>query len=153
LTERTTANETIGPPLVGALLRMPWETVRQRMLEGLHARGFTDLHSAHLTVLQYPGPRNVRPLDLAVRTRMTKQAMNHLLGQMERLGYVARREDPEDQRYKRVDLTDRGEEAFRAIREIVREVEVEWEDRLGPQRFAQLCALLNELSATSDGAE
>ena len=32
-----------GPPLIGALLRMSLETVRERMLERLHARGFDDL--------------------------------------------------------------------------------------------------------------
>jgi DNA-binding MarR family transcriptional regulator len=147
LTEATIDTNPPGPPLLGALLRLPYESVRRRMLEGLHARGFTDLHAAHLTVLQYPGPRNVRPLDLAGQTRMTKQAMNHLLGQMERLGYLTRREDPQDQRHKRVDLTERGEDVVSAIREIVREVEVEWEEQLGARRFEQLRKLLTEVAA------
>jgi DNA-binding MarR family transcriptional regulator len=128
---------------------MPWETLRQRQLEGLHARGFTDLHPAHLTVFQYPGPHDVRPLDLATRTRMSKQAMNHLLGQLERLGYVTRRADPEDHRYTRVDLTPRGDATIRAIREIILEVEAEWEAEVGPKRFSQLKRLLAELAATA----
>jgi len=45
-----------GPPLIGALLRVPLETVRARMLERLHEHGFTDLDPAHLILLQYPGP-------------------------------------------------------------------------------------------------
>jgi DNA-binding MarR family transcriptional regulator len=128
---------------------MPWETLRQRQLEGLHARGFTDLHPAHLTVFQYPGPQDVRPLDLATRTRMSKQAMNHLLGQLERLGYVTRRADPEDHRYTRVDVTPRGDATIRAIREIILEVEAEWEAEVGPKRFTQLKRLLAELAATA----
>jgi DNA-binding MarR family transcriptional regulator len=128
---------------------MPWETLRQRQLEGLHARGFTDLHPAHLTVFQYPGPHDVRPLDLATRTRMSKQAMNHLLGQLERLGYVTRRADPEDHRYTRVDVTPRGDATIRAIREIILEVEAEWEAEVGPKRFTQLKRLLAELAATA----
>jgi hypothetical protein len=48
------------PPLIGALLRVPWETVRQRMLSGLHDRGFTDLVAAHVDVWRYPGPENQR---------------------------------------------------------------------------------------------
>jgi DNA-binding MarR family transcriptional regulator len=128
---------------------MPWETLRQRQLEGLHARGFTDLHPAHLTVFQYPGPHDVRPLDLATRTRMSKQAINHLLGQLERLGYVTRRADPEDHRYTRVDVTPRGDAAIRAIREIILEVEAEWEAEVGAKRFTQLKRLLAELAATA----
>jgi hypothetical protein len=42
----------LGPPLIGALLRMPLEAVLARMLAGLHAAGFTDLAPAHLTVLR-----------------------------------------------------------------------------------------------------
>jgi DNA-binding MarR family transcriptional regulator len=137
----------LGPQLVGSLLRVPWETLRTRQLEGLHARGFTDLHPAHLTVFQWPGPHDVRPLDLAARTRMSKQAMNHLLGQLEKLGYLARRVDPDDQRYTRVDLTPRGEAAIRAIREIILEVEAEWEARVGPKHFAQLKRVLAKLGA------
>jgi DNA-binding MarR family transcriptional regulator len=125
---------------------MPWETLRQRQLEGLHARGFTDLHPAHLTVFQYPGPADVRPVDLAARTRMSKQAMNHLLGQLERLGYIVRHADPEDQRYTRVDVTARGEAAIRGIREIILEVEAEWEAKLGPKRLAQLKRMLAEVA-------
>jgi DNA-binding MarR family transcriptional regulator len=142
-----TKTVTVGPPLIGALLRVPWEVVRERMLDGLHERGFDDLHPAHLTVLQYPPPDDVRPLDLAVQRRTSKQALNHLLGQLERLGYVSRRPDPDDRRHTRVDLTDRGREAIAAIREIVREVEREWAQRLGPERFAQLRTLLAELAA------
>ena len=52
------------------------------MLAGLHERGFTDLVAAHLDVFQYPGPENQRPLELATQTRMTKQALNYLLGQL-----------------------------------------------------------------------
>ena len=33
------------------------------------------------------------------------------------------------------------------MRDIVREVETEWEQRLGPERFAQLRLLLTDLNA------
>jgi len=133
------------PPLIGALLRVPFETVRDRMLAGLHERGFTDLVPAHLNVLQYPGPQNQRPSELAARTRMTKQALNYLLGQLERLGYLTRHGDDSDQRSKRIHVTPRGHAAIKAIREIVQEVEAEWEGQLGPRKFAQLRNLLVQL--------
>jgi DNA-binding MarR family transcriptional regulator len=137
------------PPLIGALLRRPFETVRERMLAGLHERGFNDLVAAHLDVLQYPGPESQRPSDLAKRARMSKQALNYLLGQMEQLGYLERRHDAEDQRFKRIHLTQRGQAALRAIREIVLEVEADWERELGARRFAQLRDLLERLNAST----
>lgn len=131
---------------------MPWETVHERMLAGLHERGYADLIAAHLTVLQYPGPENMRPSDLATRTRMTKQALNYLLGQLEQLGYITREADSADQRFKRVRLTPRGWAAGAAMREIVLEVEAEWTQKLGPRRFAELRDLLTQLSADSSQA-
>jgi len=136
------------PPLIGALLRMPWELVHERMLAGLHQRGYSDLIAPHLSVLQYPGPEDMRPSDLATRTRMTKQALNYLLGQTEELGYLERVEDSSDQRFKRIRLTPRGCAASAAMREIVLEIEAEWTQKLGPRRFAELRDLLAELNDT-----
>jgi DNA-binding MarR family transcriptional regulator len=138
-------------PLIGALLRMPWETVRERMLTGLHERGYGDLVAAHLDVFQYPGPENMRPSELAARTGMTKQALNYLLGQMERLGYVTRTEEDADRRFTRIHVTPRGAAAIKAIREIVLEVETDWTQQLGPRRFAQLRELLSQLHVTAPG--
>lgn len=137
------------PPLIGALLRVPWEAVRQRMLAGLHDRGFTDLVAAHVDVWRYPGPENQRPSDLATQTRMTKQALNYLLGQLEELGYLTRETDGNDQRSKRVRLTRRGHAATKAIYEIVQEVEDDWERQMGPRKFGQLRSLLMQLYAIS----
>ena len=135
------------PPLIGALLRIPFETVRDRMLAGLHERGYTDLIAAHLDVFQYPGPENQRPSELATQTRMSKQALNYLLGQLQQLGYLTRETDNSDQRSKRIHLTPRGHAVIKAIREIVQEVEAEWEQQLGPRKFAQLRDLLAQLYA------
>lgn len=138
------------PPLIGALLRVPWETVRERMLVGLHDRGFSDLVAAHVDVWRYPGPENQRPSELASQTRMTKQALNYLLGQLERLGYLTRETDSSDQRTKRIRLTPKGQAATKAIYEIVQEVEDEWEQRLGPRKFGQLRRLLTELNTITN---
>jgi DNA-binding MarR family transcriptional regulator len=148
---KETNTQVPGPPLIGALLRVPWEAVRQRMLAGLHARGFADLSPAHLNVLQYPGPHRMRPSELAERTFMSKQALNYLLGQMEALGYLDRRVGDGDQRARRIHLTTRGHRVIRAIREVVAEVEADWEEQLGTDDFAALRALLVRLNVVVDG--
>src|SRR4051812_49603322 len=107
----------LGPPLIGALLRMPVDVVRRRMLAALHDRGFTDLVPAHLALMRWPGPQGQRPSDIAGETGMTKQAVNYLLGQLEGLGYAERRPDTDDQRSRRVYLTPRGLEAAQAMRD------------------------------------
>lgn len=136
------------PPLMGALLRMPLDALMARVLDGLHADGFADLNAAHLPVLRWPGPDGRRPSDLARETRMSRQAMNYLLGELERLGYLVRADDPGDRRSKRVHLTRRGDAVARSIRGTVRAVEREWEDELGPGRLGRLRALLEDLNDT-----
>ena len=137
-----------GPPLIGALLRIPWETVRVRMLERLHEQGFTDFDAAHLNVFLYPGPQGQRPTELAARLGMSRQALNYLLGQLERLDYLERLPDPDDQRSKRIAVLPRGRSAIHVIRNAVGEVEGEWKTTLGAARFAQLRDLLLELTGT-----
>jgi DNA-binding MarR family transcriptional regulator len=145
-TDAAAGEHPFGPPLIGALLRMPWEEVQRRMLERLHESGFDDLDAAHLNVFQYPGPQGARPSDLAARLRISKQALNYLLGSLERLGYLDRRPDPSDLRSKRLALTSRGTAAIKVIRDAVGEIETAWAQRLGPNRFAQLRSLLLDLN-------
>jgi len=139
-------SEPLGPPMIGALLRLPWEAVQEHMLERLHSDGFADFDASYLIVVQYPGPQGERPSDLAARLRISKQALNHLLGQLEHLGYLERRPDPDDKRSRRIALTPRGTRAATTIRKAVAEVEDAWKQQLGPKRFAQLRALLQELN-------
>src|SRR5262245_32755852 len=108
------------------------------MLERLHERGFDDLDAAHMNVFQYPGPQGERPSELAARLRISKQALNYLLGELERLDYLERRPDPDDRRSKRVALTTRGTAAVMVIRDAVAEIEATWAEQLGPERFAEL---------------
>jgi DNA-binding MarR family transcriptional regulator len=125
---------------------MPWEAVQRRMLAALHEHGFDDLDAAHVNVFQYPGPEGARPSELAARLRISKQALNYLLGELERSGYLERRPDPDDLRSKRVALSPRGVSAVGVIREAVGELEVEWAQQLGEQRFDALRTLLRELN-------
>ena len=116
------------------------------MLERLHERGFADFDASYLNVFQYPGPHDARPSELATRLRTSKQALNYLLGELERLGYLERRADPDDRRSKRVALTRRGIAAVDVIREAVSDIETTWAEQLGSQRFAQLRKLLLDLN-------
>jgi DNA-binding MarR family transcriptional regulator len=141
----------VGPPKIGALLRLPWEAVTHRILRNLHDHGFDDIDAPHLGVILWPGPEGMRPSDLAARMRVTKQALNYLLGELERLGYLERSPDPEDRRARRIALTDRGRTLVPVIRDAVSEVETEWAEALGAERFAQLQMLLYELNEAVAG--
>ncbi|HLW81608.1 MAG TPA: MarR family transcriptional regulator [Candidatus Acidoferrales bacterium] len=128
--------------LIGALLRVPGQAIQRRIIKELNAAGFRELRVPHMAVLQFPGPDGVRPGTLAERSSMSKQAMNQLLQSLEELGYIVRRDAPDEGRARIVRLTKRGHAAYTKIHEILRQIEQEWSTELGPKRFSQLKELL-----------
>jgi DNA-binding MarR family transcriptional regulator len=136
----------VGPPMIGALMRLPWESVLRRMLRALHENGFDDLNAPHLSAMLWPGPDGMRPSELATRMRVTKQALNYLLRDLERMGYIELVPDPRDRRARLIRLTERGRSAVPVVRGAVAEAQREWAARLGEERFAELIELLVELN-------
>jgi DNA-binding MarR family transcriptional regulator len=131
-------------PLLGALLRLAWAQVRRQMALDVAAAGFDDLQDAHLTVFQYPGPDGLRPVDLARQIRMSRQATNYLIVQLEDLGYLERRSDAESGR--RVYLTARGKHVMKAIQASVRQFELRAGRRVGPRNFDMFMQVLRTMA-------
>ena len=128
--------------LIGALLRVPAQAVQRRIVQELNAAGFEELRLPHMAVLQFPGPDGVRPGTLAERAGVSKQAMNQLLRSLEYLGYIVRSDAPGEGRARIIRFTKRGHAAYSKVHDILRDIEREWRDELGPKDFAQLKALL-----------
>jgi DNA-binding MarR family transcriptional regulator len=134
-------------PLVGALLRRPFMSARHSIIEALHAAGFTDVLAAHLAVFQHPGPHGRSPSDVARAAGASKQAMNNLLTQLERGGYLTREVNPDNRRERTIELTERGHTVIGVCREAAESTEQRWAEELGDADFAQLRALLVRLNA------
>jgi DNA-binding MarR family transcriptional regulator len=135
----------VALPPVGALLRRPAVLVRHEVMVGLREAGFHDVLPAHLGVFQYPGPDGQRPGVLAVRTQASKQAMNHLLHQLETGGYIIRESHPDDRRTRVVRLTQRGWDAAEIIGQTTARVEAEWLKALGEDVYGELSHALTRL--------
>ena len=133
------------PSLIGALLRVPAQAIQRRLIAGLNASGFSELRLPHMAVLQYPGPDGCRPLELARRAAISKQAMNQLLKSLEQHGYVSREDANDDLRSRRVQLTKRGRAVSKQMIELLEAIEAEWRGALGASRFDELKALLGEV--------
>jgi hypothetical protein len=63
------------PPMLGILLRAPWQAIRARIHAELVAAGFSDVRPRDLAVLQWPGPDGMRAIDVAANASMSKQAV------------------------------------------------------------------------------
>src|SRR3954466_7872612 len=134
-TDRLGGGVAARPPPIGAPLPPPPPAVRRGMPARPPEPGFDPPAAPHLPVFQYPGPQGARPSELAARLRMSKQALNYLLGALERLGYLERQAPPDDQRSRRIPLPARGVATIAVIRDAVAEVEAAWTARLGQERF------------------
>jgi len=127
---------------VAALLRRPEVVVRHAVMAELREAGFDDVLPAHLGVFQHPGPDGQRPGELATRCNASKQAMNHLLHQLESGGYLTRESHPDDRRTRVVRLTDRGWAAWEVIATTQRDLERQWREAIGEERFKDLADAL-----------
>lgn len=136
--------------MIGALLRIPFQVVVKRIHDGLARAGFDDLSPAHFVVFQHMRPEGVRATELAEQAQITKQSMGYLIAYLEERGYVKRVADPHDKRARLVQLTERGQALDATARAIVQQVEQEWSQYLGADRFAQLQQLLRDLIAALD---
>jgi DNA-binding MarR family transcriptional regulator len=141
---RLDATDSALPP-VGALLRRPAVMVRHEVMNDLRAAGFDDVLPAHLGVFQHPGPDGQRPGVLAMRTRASKQAMNHLLHQLETSGYIVREAHPDDRRTRVVRLTERGWAAQSVIQQTMARLEQDWYQALGEDVYDGLARALERL--------
>ena len=71
-------------------MRMGLDVARGRILDALADAGMADLTLPHLGLFQYPPVDGCRPSDVAKRLNISKQALNHILGQLEHMGYLER---------------------------------------------------------------
>ena len=131
--------------LIGALLRVPSEAIHRRIIRELNEAGFKELSLPHIAVFRFPGPDGVRPGVLAERAGMSKQAMNRLLGSLEDFGYLIRSDAPDEGRARIVRFTKRGHAAWAKSLQVLRDIEREWNDELGPKDFARLKEILGRV--------
>jgi DNA-binding MarR family transcriptional regulator len=136
----------LRPPFFGALLRITWQHVRNQMHKAIHDAGFTDFQDAHFAVFSYPLPDGVRPSDLARQKRMSRQAINYLLVQLEELGYIERRATKGSDR-RLIYLSVRGWQLVETIFTCLRRLHAEWAQEIGEERFNVFLDVLKQLSA------
>ena len=135
----------VAPPTVGALLRLAWQSFRRRIFERVQSAGFQDLQPVEVQLFRYPTIAHRRPSQLAEEAGLSKQAINDLLRQLERKGYLELVADARDRRAKLVRLTARGSELMECVRTASAETTRDWGEILGERRLADLRGSLVEI--------
>lgn len=139
--------------MIGALLRRAAEASRRVLFRRLREAGHGELRDAHLALFAFPGPHGARPTELANRLGLSKQTLNPLLNDLERLDYIARIPDPIDGRQRILQLTSRGNELLKLAERILIDIESQLAVEFGDRSFARFRAMLTQFPAALEGAQ
>ena len=140
-------------PRIGALLLLASQATHRVLLQRLHAAGFDDVRASHFELFRFPGPEGMHPTELADHVGLSKQALNHLLNELESLGYLTRETTSTDGRQRVVRLTDRGLAFAAATKSAVLAIEDELTMILGERRMTRLQADLRAIPAGLKAAD
>lgn len=125
-------------PDIGVLAARLLFAVQRELFARLRELGFDDVRPRHGAVLAYLDEAGVRPGELARQSGRRKQTIGAILDDLERLGYVARRPDPQDRRATLIVPTGRGLRFMRASDAIIAEIEAHQAERIGGPAYAEV---------------
>ncbi|MDX6487814.1 MAG: hypothetical protein QOK13_429 [Gaiellaceae bacterium] len=120
------------------------------MLARIRSAGHPEVTGGMIGLFRFAGVDRRRPSEIAMTARLSKQATNDMLRELERLGYVKRHPDPTDGRARIIRLTQRGEALDAAIWSAGREVEQSWRARFNAKQWTTFKDVLDGLIASSE---
>ena len=123
--------------------------LQSETFDRLAEAGYDDLHPRHWAVLAYLDEDGVRASELARLTGRHKQIVGRLIDELEGLGYVERRPDPDDRRAKLVVPTKRGLAQMRLADDVVAEIERRHAETVGLRTYAEFRNVLRSMVATT----
>jgi hypothetical protein len=130
---------------IGTLLRVPWQRANLAVNRALHAAGHEAIQPAHQLVFQHLPNAGATQPELARLAQVPDATLAALVADLVAHGYLNC--DATDGIVRRVA---RGWEVEQVARETIQRLEDEWGERMGLERFADLCALLAFLANISD---
>ncbi len=142
----TAPGQTHGQVPLPGLMEVVQEALFAEFRQELEETGYGDIRPTHGCVFRFIREEPLRLTELATLAGMTKQSIGEVIDNLVELGYVKRVPDPQDRRAKLLCLTERGEEAQKVGFGLFKRVEQRWAKRYGPERFAQLRELLEEIA-------
>lgn len=82
---------------------------------------------------------------LALRTAKDKACLTNLINNLEKKGWVARRENPDDGRHRLIYLTKEGDELRGVVRPLIDNIYSECERQIGPEKVKACAGQLVEV--------
>ena len=136
-------------PDLGVLASRLLFSLQDELFARLAEAGYDDLHPRHGSVLAYLDEDGVRATELARLSGRHKQIVGRIVDELEELGYVERRPDPEDRRAKLIFPTARGLDQVRLGDEIIADIEARHAKEFGGRTYAEFRDILRGVVARS----
>ena len=134
-------------PDLGVLASRLLFSLQEELFAKLAAAGYDDLHPRHAAVLAYLDEDGIRATELAQLSGRHKQIIGRMIDELEELGYVERRPDPEDRRAKLIFPTKRGLEQVRLGDEVIADIEARHAQQIGGRTYAEFRDVLRAVVA------
>jgi DNA-binding MarR family transcriptional regulator len=134
-------------PDLGVLASRLLFSLQEELFAKLAAAGYDDLHPRHVAVLAYLDEDGIRATELAQLSGRHKQIIGRMIDELEELGYVERRPDPEDRRAKLIFPTKRGLEQVRLGDEVIADIEARHAQQIGGRTYAEFRDVLRAVVA------
>jgi DNA-binding MarR family transcriptional regulator len=135
-------------PDLGVLATQLLFAIQGELFTRLAADGYDDLLPRHGAVLAYLDEDGIRATELARLSGRHKQIVGRIVDELEDLGYVERRPDPQDRRAKLIFPTKRGLEQTMRGDEIVADIEARYAKALGGRTYAAFRDVLRQVVTT-----
>ena len=132
-------------PSLALLLRVIYQHHSQAIESALRAAGFDDIAPSAGNVFPFMRREGITISALAELAGVRKQTMAQAVEQLERSGYVERRENPADRRSRLVFLTDRGRAVTPVTHAAAAAVEHRWASLIGTDELERLRQELKSL--------
>ena len=145
------------PSALGILLRLVHQHWSSAVDEALRAAGYDGIKPHHANVFPFIPAAGIQVSELTRLARVRKQTMAQAIEELEAMGYVERRPDPNDRRGRLVFLTARGKGVRPVAAAAAGRVEAEWATVIGRRELEALrgglLALLAGLAGPDDARE
>ncbi len=115
------------------------------MEAALDEAGYGDIRPPHANVFTFARPEGIQVSELTKLARVRKQTMTQAVEELERLGYVERRPDPNDRRGRLVFLTEKGQGVRPIAMAAGRRVDESWAALTSQQQMDDLRTALRRL--------
>jgi DNA-binding MarR family transcriptional regulator len=144
------------PQRFALLLDLAWRAWRRQLDERVGPRVLgelapgTALRPSHVRLLSLTPPAGLRVTDLAARVGMTKQALGEFVTTLEQAGLVEVAVDRRDRRVRLVRPTAAGRRLQRVVESAFAEIERDWRERVGAERWTTFRQVLAQIGGDPD---